>query len=498
MSEQENRTTPSAPKKQMSANKKVATKKVAADMAASVKKKKVKKKRPAAPKQKPIPLDPRFEPVVDGSRSYVDLDRNRPLTKKERTQLEKFSGDTGSASRDEVFAAAMASVKKQTGHDCLISSRDLKSLIIGIEINCLPLEYLFDKTGFPLNILMQIVGKPGALKTSLLFEIYRMFFAADGGAFHVENESKMSETLFRSILRLGPDQRGPEVAMSDSLDRAQQLVTYSMQALQKHFTGTKENVGPGRTIPVCWGVDSAMGKLAEESQKKILKDGSAGRSHALEALSWTNYLKVIPNQMVHWPFCLILINHMKEAKNEQGFKERKKAGGHQITFQEGLEIESKVVKTNIVSAEFSGVGTELRCYKNSFGQGNRRIQTRMLWRRDVDEETGEQRQKTWFDWGWATINLLNTVESSKFTKLKKELGLHLSITNSSMVENKCWSSNLGMKKEDAASWAEVGERINQTPELLDKWRTALEIERIPYLRGDFGNQVNSLLEKAEG
>lgn len=466
--------------------------------AKKVVKKKVKKKKPKRPTRKKLPKPAKFDKQRVGQNEYVDLDKNRKLTKAQRESLKRFRGPSGRSARDELFASAMEKVREKHGNERMITSSDLGSLTISIPINCLALEWLFGMNGYPVGQMVQYCGPPGSLKSSLMYETYRMFLAADGGAVHAENETKMSDDLYKSILEIDDiyDHRGPEIGFSESVEDAQRLIMFSTKELTKRMEGTKNEPGPGASIPVCFGIDSLTGKLCEESQKKIMEDGFAGRGHPVEALSWTRWLKTYSNYFQDWPFTLLVINHLKESKDGKGFTVRNRGGGHQVTFQEGTEIEVKISKKQVKCAEYSGVEISLKCFKNSFGETYRTSKTRMLFYREEDPTTGEISQTTWFDWGWAFVNLIREMNDSRVKQNIKDMGLHLGITSDTLIEHKCWSKDLGMKKEDADSWSVVGAKIQENEELMWRWRKALGLKRVPYLDGDYREQQERLMKEA--
>jgi hypothetical protein len=245
-------------------------------------------------------------------------------------------------------------------------------------------------------------------------------------------------------------------------------------------------------VPIIFGVDSIMGKVSWETQEKILGEGHAGRSFPVEALSITNYLKAIPQQLDLWPFALVLNNHLKLSKDEKTSREvRRTGGGAQVNFQESWELETRVAKQKISSADWNGVEITIKCVKNSFGDTHRRINTRMLWWEEWDGAKEEWEQITVWDWDWATVHMLTNIEGREKAKLK-DMGFHLEATKTSVVENAAWSKTLGVSKDDPQSWSVIGAMIRENEDLMTHLRAALGIKSRPILTGCYQDQVELL------
>ncbi len=71
----------------------------------------------------------------------------------------------------------------------------------------------------------------------------------------------------------------------------------------------------------------------------------------------------------------------------------------------------------------------------------------------------------------------------------KATGFHLQCPSVAELENLAWSETLGMKKEDAAPWHEVGAMIRHDPALMATLRDALFITPRRYLAGDYLTQT---------
>lgn len=349
--------------------------------------------------------------------------------------------------------------------------------------------------------------------SALLAEFYRWFDLAGGGGVFMENESKFNPQWYQSIMREAYDRL--QYHKCQSVEDWQRHLTHSIRFLKRDMEGTKKDPGPGKTIPVLFGVDSLMGRQSEATQEQILGvlteaglrgttgDGHASRGFPIEALIITRYLRTIPQELDFWPFTLVLVNHLKIEKGENNTVERIKGGGKIIDFQESFELELTKLggaKKKISCAYWEGYPVKLSCHKNSFGPGHREIHTRLIWWYEPDEAGGFIQRTVW-DWDWSTVWLLNNIlrGDKPDPQLKanlKEIGFHLECPTFGEVENTAWSKDLGMtEKDEPRTWSEIGALIREDKDLLDRIRVALRINRRPLLAGDYLAQKDALAKE---
>ena len=298
-------------------------------------------------------------------KQVVSLD-NRTLTKKDKIKLAAWKGASRARAIDAFFVGRGEAAKKKFGHKSVLVGKEADALVIGIPMfgggprydedalkypGCLPMEFVIAQDVFPLGLVIQLVAKTGVGKSAMLAEFGRWFNLAGGGMSLMENESKFNPTWYQSIM--GPDtfENRTLKHRCKSVEDWQKMLTFSVQDMQRSMDGTKEEPGPGRTFPVLYGVDSIMGKMSEDTQEKILGKktakggrgntgaGAADRGFPVEALKITRYMRTIPGEIDNWPFSLVLVNHLRLAKNDDGIEERRKAGGEQVNFQESFELE---------------------------------------------------------------------------------------------------------------------------------------------------------------
>lgn len=438
---------------------------------------------------------------------------DRKLNKKQEAGLAKWKGKQRGKQIDAVFLSHADRTRAKFGNKSVYVGDQSDSLVICIPTPSLAFEFLIAQDGFPLGLIYQLVSETGIGKSALLAEFGRWFNLAGGGLEVFENETKFNEKWYRSILGQHIFEHTP-INRCKSVEDWQRMLTFSTAGWKATMTGTKEEPGPGRTFPVLLGIDSIMGKPSENTAEKIMgkvgKNGTrgttgaghAGRGFPEEALIITKYLRTYPAEMDNWPFSLVMVNHLKMSKDDMGNDARGKAGGKQVDFQESFELELSRVggpKKKIQCQEYEGYPVALTCWKNSFGPGQRRIQTRILWYYEVDPDTGDFEQKTVWDWDWSTVWLLNNIlQGDKadplLRKSLQDAEIHINCPTNSDIENTAWSKTLGMKKGDALSWTEVGAMFRKNRKLMRRIKNALFINRRAVLAGEYLDQLDALLE----
>lgn len=469
--------------------------------------------KPTSKRTKAAAVAPPTPPA--GRRRHVALlDGDMPSKKKGKSKLVELTGERRIKMVDKLFVGFAEETRKRTGHSGVKVIDNTNALIVGIPCPSLAFEFLIAQDCFPLGLVYQLVGKTGVGKSALAAEIGRWFVLAGGGMILCEAETKFNPLWYQSIMGFDTFEARVKPMPCDSVEHWQRSLTWAINAMKDQLRGTTDAPGPGRTVPIQYTVDSIMGKQSEETIEKIFgakgktgKRGTTGEGHAsrgypIEAQLITRYMRSVPGELENWPFSLILVNHLKLKTDDMGNAERHKPGGDQVGFQESFEIELRKVgghKKRIECKEFEGYPVELSCEKNSFGPTHRRIQSRVLWWEEEDPETGLWRQKTVWDWDWSTVHLLYHImygekSSPRLKASLKEIDFHLECPKASEIENLAWSRSLGMKKDDAVSWAELGALIREDKELRDKLREALRINRRPLLQGDYLKQLDAASE----
>ena len=436
--------------------------------------------------------------IIRPSHPVVELLDDRRLSKAQKTKLEVWAGSKRDKAMDSYLAGITERARTKFGHEAVMAASEMDNLIVGIPCPALVFEYIIAQDCFPLGLVFHLSGATNTNKSALLSEFFRWFLLAEGLGNLFEVESKISTDFLPSIV-------GYDMAkhiMVDNCVSVEDWQAHLQYWLQEHkiaLTGTKENPGPGRTVPILFGVDSIMGKEAWETQEKVRDVGAGGRAFPLAALSITQFMKTVPGDLTGWPFAICLNNHRKAGTDDKGHEVWRTGGGSGVGFQESFELATSIRKSNIECADWKGRIINIKCWKNSYGDTYRNADTRILWWEELDAaasaEAGRQiwRQKTVWDWHWATVKLLTTLEGQE--KARLDDAFHIRAVKTSEVENTAWSKNLGMKAEDAVSWAQLGAVIAADPVALEAIRGALSIKRRPLLQGDYLKQQQKLAEQ---
>lgn len=451
--------------------------------------------------------------------------KKKKLTEKAQKSLNEWSGTERGKKRDHYFQGLAESAKAKFGHRAVWAAGETEGLVVGIPLPSLALEHLFQNDVLPLSVAIQLKGRQLTNKSSFLFELYRIFAKYNGMAVHNLVEDKFSPDLCRSIMGYGEKDCPLVLNKCDSCEDWERKLTYWINEQKRRLVGTAENPGPGRTIPICFGVDSIMAKATEEKIEKVGTEGCSGRDYPTESLSITSYMRARAGELDNWPFVLVLVNHLKDDIGSDGGT--RTAGGtfigHLLTF----DIEMSKWKQKIDTEPFEGVGVRLKCTKNALGVTGREILTRMIWWEDAvgwrpwDAEAGrfselmctekEQaeardakgrrvepmpvyRQKTVWDWDWSTIHLLLNLPP-KYKKRLKEVGFDEKMDTKSPkgdVDCQVCCRAAGMAKGEFKSFGEVGAMIREDPVLMDRLRTALMIKRRAVMKGDYLHQLDAL------
>lgn len=437
---------------------------------------------------------------------------SRKLSKANKANLAGWKTAQRGKLQDKFFRRQAEEARKKYGNSSVFIGSSTNTLVVGIPCPALAFEYVIAQDCFPLGLVMQIVAVHGIGKSAMLAEFGRWFNLAGGGMILAENETKFNPHWYSSILGHEFYDR-MQLYRCSSVEDWQTKLTHAVQTMKRDMKGTKEAPGPGPIFPVLYGVDSIMGKMSEENQEKILGEmgakgerGTTGtgyaapRSYPIEAGSITKYMRTIPQELDSWPFSLVLINHLRNKKDDSGNAERSKTGGEQVNFQESFELELKKLgghKKKIETKQFEGVPLLLTCEKNSFGPTHRQAQLRLIWWHEDNPETGHPDQVTRWDWDWSTTQLLlsQTAGEKANVYIKNRLadiGFHIKSESGGDTDNSAWSKTLGMSKDDAVSYTELGAMIREDVALMDKLRDALCITRRPFLAGDYMRQLNAM------
>jgi len=365
------------------------------------------------------------------------------------------------SSIDDCLAPILELGKKKFGDDRVYTGKESEARLVGLKLPALCLRYLFQLNVFPLSRMLQITGTQESCKSAFLYELYRWFRCNRGKAYHIENETKDSDTLRMSLLNY--DREAVGLFISESLEDWMKTVTWLLSTkdgLKAKLLGTKDKPGPGKSVPLILGVDSLMAKSSMESIEKIEAEGFTDRAFPIDALKISSYLKFMPQKLSGWPFVFAATNHLKPQKSRTGVIEYNVPGGFSVKFQETFELRLSRVK-DIESVNRPGVTVKFVTAKNSLGPSRKQILANMRWYFDRDDE---YRQKTYWDWNSASIHLLDTFKGS----IRKDLEdvCDISVVPVSGKGKYIWSKALDIPRSDPQPASHAGAVLEQREDLL--------------------------------
>lgn len=444
----------------------------------------------AAAEPKPKTATPKIVAGVE-SRQLI-LHDSRVLTNKGKELLRvQWSEANKVATRDKLMMGMIQAAQKKFGTSKVFGSRaQIEQLAIGIPVPSLAFEYLIGNDIFPFCMVM-LAGQWGTCKSALLYEIFRWFYEQGGWPFHTDTEFKFDADFACSIMRAAASTLPVTSARASSLEEMQRMLTHFLKESKSICTGSKEEPGPGKTVPMCFGIDSLVGAASEEVSEKIMTKGNADRSFPIAALKNSGYLTAIKREFDGWPFSLVIVNHLKQQTTDSGDKQDYTPGGQAFNFHESFEIHTSKWRSNISNGSFEGVGIRLKCAKNSFGPTGRKIKTRFIWWIE-DDADGHPHDKHIWDWEWALCTLLNETQGVERQRLR-DRGLLLT-AKSPAADVECMANfpAIGMSKKDFLPFQDVGRMIQQDPAVCDLIRDALNIKR----RHSLGSMSFDQIEKA--
>lgn len=408
-------------------------------------------------------------------------------------------GETHEERRDAFAGVLLQQARLKMGGQLFLGTQ-MHALTCVIPVPALAFEYVIATDGFPLGLLFELNAVTGVGKSGILAEFCRWFDMIGGMASVVEAELKLNPKWYEAILQ--DAFRRLFLYKAHTVEAWQRTTSNLIRYYKAQCVGSKKLPGIGKTMPHLFGVDSISGQLSEETLSKIFGEtskhsglrgggtGSANRAHPVEALKNTAYVKAVPSEITEWPIGLVFVNQVKYKKS-QDKEERSKGGGQQISFVDSIELElSRPPIRPFATAEFEGYYVDLHCYKNSLGPGGRKIRTRCLSvDRERDSATGTWSERVVWDWNWSLIWLMDHHLNSDYGNAHykaslRDCGVHLQIKAGGDIENRAWSTSVGMKDEtEAVPWSQLGAMFQEDREIVNALRAALRIHRRPKVVG---------------
>lgn len=336
----------------------------------------------------------------------------------------------------------------------------------------LGLQIVLQLPGIPLSRFFTIVGPTESYKSSMAFEVCRIFKAAGGGYSVVETEDKDSSSMRKAIA--GYDEGRFDVLYVE-------FVEEWMAALEYQITRKKEDLEslkPPCSVPWAFVVDSLGGVTTRKIGEKIDELGSAELVQPHSANIISTYMK----RMIHWmdlyPMSVFAVNHLKLGQDRHGNANvRNIQGGTAPRFHETTEIEMYPLGKQAERREprlerYRKVVVKVA--KNSAAQHGPPLEVEVVWwfePNPVDPEAAPI-QRTFFDWYTATIEYLLDPElpSQMRQAIKKVLDLQPSRKSRTLS-----CEQLGVPEKEPVGYRQAGWMLEQRKDLVDALRPALGI-----------------------
>lgn len=417
--------------------------------------------------------------------------------KKSKKQVKPTWGKNPDEMLDGAFLSSVGEARKYLHRDDILVGSEAERLIVGLPLPSLALRYLCQNTVFALGRVVEIVGVEGTVKSALLFEIYRWHCVYGGGCVHIENENKDSPVLRHSILEYNPAWiKRMLYVPTDTVDEWNKAVAFYVQ----HFKTLMDvKPGPGRTIPVCIGVDSLTATSTEAMAAKFDKDGATPRESGREvARKIADFMRQKGTLHRGYPITMAATNHLKIGKDARGMAINQIPGGTSVNFMSTLMIKMAHAHQgkdiNLVGRK--GLRVVLKAIKNSLGPSRKQITAEFIWWNEYNQKNEIIQRHRW-DWETASIELLLAFESTckaDWNAIKEIVDLY---PVSRRHPRTIASDALGVSKESPVSYREAGAMLETRLDLMHRLYPILGINSGSYFKPgeDYRTMEREMAEK---
>lgn len=404
------------------------------------------------------------------------------------------------AARNDHLDGLFAQMREQAAHelhrDDIVIGTETDRLIVGLPLPALCLRWLFKLTVFPLSRIVQLVGEEGSAKTAFLFELMRWHMQYGGGGVLAETENKDSPTLRNSLWAWNPTWMSRfDMAPCYAMEDWQEVLSTFLAIAAKQ----QDDPALGRTIPICFGVDSLTAVLPRKLIQNIKDEGHAALGHPLMARLIADFMRAMPQMIKSYPFTIVGTNHLKPGQDQMGRPQDQIPGGKSVKFMETFEIGMKRAPgCDIDLLEYGGLRVVISMRKNSLGPSRMRFPAELLWW--YQELGGRSVQMAAWDWDTATIELLTSFETARGKKtLFNDLMDIVDIRVTDRGRRKAWSNTLGVPQTSPVYYRQLGALLEQRSDLLTQLHERLGIaEHTPFQPGvDYRTLMEQEQQRAE-
>lgn len=339
------------------------------------------------------------------------------------------------------------------------------------------MEYMFGLNVIPMPALIELAGMQGSCKSAFLQYIMSIYAKNNFLAEMIETEAKMSSTLLSSFLREDEDKvlivPGP-MAQEDWMEE----LLNALKNYRKAYAASVDAYNKKKSEllpPFLIGLDSLGGAASRETMETTDREKSVGRSYPIEALKNSRFFPQLPNRMRDLPLTFIYTNHEQSRIAEkkgpitvQG--ERSSQGGNRPRFYCGLRVFLECTTKPVTSQHVTSQKVVFEVTKNSFSEKGQRFAVNMCWTTEIDQQTGEYKQISWFNWTKALADFLAPGQGDPKYE-RSEVKKFLNVERHSEASFSC--KELGLVKVPPE---QIGQAIEQDEDLCQKLRPWLGIK----------------------
>lgn len=341
------------------------------------------------------------------------------------------------------------------------------------------MSYLTNSDVIPLERFIELAGRPGTRKSTFLYELGRIFTDPvhyGGFWYHNETESKDNGPLRTALLQYNRQVIKERVCAvpSDTYEAWHTRINKALAYFGKNMPD----------YPVLLSLDSLAGAPTLKSREKIEEDGFATSGYPDLAKLLSSALPDINKRLNGMPICFVFTNHYKESLNTMPGAEGTRLGGAAPKFFETLSIRFDLSpKRGAKRQDLDQYWLRLSTLKNSMGP-KRKVDIVVDYAYEEnpnynpdDPRSQKFRSKVYFDWGESDIMFLDTIIQNaapdlyKIPKPRRDAIQELTGINTN--KGMAWSDVLGVPKDSAVSYSELGDLYHQRPDIMDKVHSEL-------------------------
>lgn len=383
---------------------------------------------------------------------------------------------------DALAATVREAQEKQACDGQIFSAQETLARNIFLPLPALAPRFLLHNEGWPLSRFSLLSGLEESCKSAFSYEIGRWHRNLGGHLICIETEQKDAAGLRNSFFNYDP--KAWYYSRAFSQDQWNKLFFWwtenlhrlmdGGEAMVEQPDGSKKKIktkGIGRVGPSCIVVDSISAVTIEKFVEQMEESGHPSMNHPMHAKMLSDFFKVGPKHLVDYPISLVAISHLKMSNDPRAphIQVRNVSGGAAPKFQMTTHIEMRrkagqSTRVHKKYGEMTAIDLTMQVRKNSLGD-HENIRVEMCWYfdpEDIDPLTGRKRQKTFFDWHSATIELLElcmrTGDEGKGFKSPRAKALRDMIDLDLNQDRRLASSRaLGVSPEDKLTYQELGE-----------------------------------------